>query len=223
MFRTPLHSDNDVSELGPAAVRHRYNAHFQILRLCLFEASPCSVSLLMFRSTGVVPAQLSSETEDRGPDPPQQVSVGRRCLSWAGASRVRPRMHATKGGIFAQRVHSANDDVVHPGNTPANHPPYRSVHDPFITASGVQNSGPWDPWLPVVENSRLFAQRTVRPQSINLLYHRVQPSGYKGTPAPASITHKHLSPGNRYVERCENPRPLHTSLPQEALHPVGHP
>ena len=27
----------------------------------------------------------------------------------------------------------------------------------------MQNSGPWDPWLPVVENSRLFAQRTVRP------------------------------------------------------------
>ena len=24
---------------------------------------------------------------------------------------------------------------------------------------GVQNSGPWDPWLHVVENSRLFAQR----------------------------------------------------------------
>ena len=24
---------------------------------------------------------------------------------------------------------------------------------------GVQNSGPWDPWLPVVENSRLYAQR----------------------------------------------------------------
>ena len=23
---------------------------------------------------------------------------------------------------------------------------------------GVQNSGPWDPWLPLVENSRLFAQ-----------------------------------------------------------------
>ena len=23
----------------------------------------------------------------------------------------------------------------------------------------MQNSGPWDPWLPVVENSRLFAQR----------------------------------------------------------------
>ena len=33
------------------------------------------------------------------------------------------------------------------------------MHDPFKTASGVQNPGPWDPWLPVVENSRLFAQR----------------------------------------------------------------
>ena len=55
------------------------------------------------------------------------------------------------------------------------------MHDPFKTASGVQNSGPWDrgkhqtktknpwctsrgcrvpwdPWLPVVKNSRLFAQ-----------------------------------------------------------------
>ena len=30
----------------------------------------------------------------------------------------------------------------------------------------MQNSGPWDPWLPVVKNSRLFAQRTVRPPSI---------------------------------------------------------
>ena len=33
------------------------------------------------------------------------------------------------------------------------------MHDPFKTASGVQKSGPWDPWLPLVENSRLFAQR----------------------------------------------------------------
>ena len=46
-----------------------------------------------------------------------------------------------------------------PGTPPANHPPYRSVHGPFKTASGVQNSGPWDPWLSAVENSRLFAQR----------------------------------------------------------------
>ena len=43
----------------------------------------------------------------------------------------------------------------HPGKTPT----YRSVHDPFKTASGVQNSGPWDPWLLAVENSRLFARR----------------------------------------------------------------
>ena len=42
---------------------------------------------------------------------------------------------------------------------PCKPPPYRSVHDPFQTALGVQNSGPWDPWLPVVKNSRLFAQR----------------------------------------------------------------
>ena len=27
----------------------------------------------------------------------------------------------------------------------------------------MQNSGPWDPRLPVVKNSRLFAQRAVRP------------------------------------------------------------
>ena len=33
--------------------------------------------------------------------------------------------------------------------------------NPWCTSRGcrVQNSGPWDPWLPVVENSRLFAQR----------------------------------------------------------------
>ena len=37
--------------------------------------------------------------------------------------------------------------------------------NPWCTGRGcrVQNSGPWDPWLPVVKNSRLFAQRTVRP------------------------------------------------------------
>ena len=41
---------------------------------------------------------------------------------------------------------------------PCKPPTYRSVHDQFKTASGVQNSGPWDPWLPVVERTRLFAQ-----------------------------------------------------------------
>ena len=32
------------------------------------------------------------------------------------------------------------------------------MHDQFKTASGVQSSGPWDPWQPVLENSQLFAQ-----------------------------------------------------------------
>ena len=62
-------------------------------------------------------------------------------------------------GVVAQRGHSANYYGVHPGNTPCKPPPYRSVHDPFKTASGVLSSGPWDPWLPAVENSRLFEQR----------------------------------------------------------------
>ena len=29
---------------------------------------------------------------------------------------------------------------------PCKPPPHRGVHDPFQTASGVQNSGPRDPW-----------------------------------------------------------------------------
>ena len=65
------------------------------------------------------------------------------------------------GGVFAQRQSLRCLSREHPCKPP----PYRSVHDPFKTASGggVQNSGPWDPWLPVVESSLLFAQRTVRP------------------------------------------------------------
>ena len=59
----------------------------------------------------------------------------------------------------AQRGHSANYYGVHPGNTPCKPPPYRSTHDPFKTASGMRHSGPWHPWLPLVESSRLFAQR----------------------------------------------------------------
>ena len=87
--------------------------------------------------------------------------------------------------------HSANHYVVYPGNTPENHPPAEGcminskqhrgcrIRDPgtrgkhqtkkksLVYQQGggrVQNSGPWDPWLPVVENSQLFAQRTVRTQ-----------------------------------------------------------
>ena len=71
------------------------------------------------------------------------------------------------GGVLAQRQLLCCPGS--PGKTPANHPPYRRMHDPFKTASGVQNSGPWDPWLPGVENSRLFAQpaHSARPHGTN--------------------------------------------------------
>ena len=50
--------------------------------------------------------------------------------------------------------------------TPLTTAPYRTVHDPFKTASGVQNSGPWDPWLLVVETSRLFASARCAPYAL---------------------------------------------------------
>ena len=87
------------------------------------------------------------------------------------------------GGVFAQRQLSRCLSRGHPCKPP----PYRSMHDQLKPASGVQNSGPWDPWqasdlkkkslvyqqggcrvqnsgpwdpwLPVVENSGLFTQR----------------------------------------------------------------
>ena len=82
--------------------------------------------------------------------------------------------------------HSANYYVVYPRNTPESHPTTEAcmIHskqhrgcriqdpgtrgkhqtktkNPWCTSRGcrVQNSGPWDPWLPVVTNSRFFAQR----------------------------------------------------------------
>ena len=110
------------------------------------------------------------------------------------------------GGVFAQRAqrtHSANYYVVYPGNTPANHPPTEAcmIHseqhrgcgvqdpgtrgkhqtktkNPWCTSRGcrVQNSGPRDPWLPVVKNSRLFAQRSVRPPRVSLMKQPEQES-----------------------------------------------
>ena len=59
------------------------------------------------------------------------------------------------GGVFAQRQLLRCSSREHPSKPP----PYRSVHDPFKTALGVHSSGPWDPWLPAVENSRLLAPR----------------------------------------------------------------
>ena len=54
-------------------------------------------------------------------------------------------------------MRSANYYVAYPGNTPENYPPTEAC---MINSKqhGVQNSGPWDLWLPVVESSRLFAQ-----------------------------------------------------------------
>ena len=82
----------------------------------------------------------------------------------------RRRFDGHQGVVFAQRAHSTNYYVVYPGNTPENHPPTEAcmIHS---KQHRVQNSGPWDPWLPVVKNSRLFAQRaqrTVRPLGLSL-------------------------------------------------------
>ena len=94
------------------------------------------------------------------------------------------------GGVFAQRGHSANYYGDYPGNNPENHPPTESCtinsklknFKHLMLAMGPRdlNSAPYSPVhcsshsmtsfqsselteLPVVENSQLFAQRTVRP------------------------------------------------------------
>ena len=103
--------------------------------------------------------------------------------------RPQRRTPLGRGGRF--RTAPAQSQLIYGSSRehPCKPPPYRSVHDPFKTASGVQNSGPWDPWqasdypwctsrgcrvqssgpwdpwLPVVKNSRLFAQRAVRPHN----------------------------------------------------------
>ena len=79
-----------------------------------------------------------------------------------GGAHVRRAMTADSEVAFS---HSANCYGVHPGNTPCKPPTHRRMCDPFKTASGVQSSGPWDPWLPAVEDRRLFARHTVRPQT----------------------------------------------------------
>ena len=42
--------------------------------------------------------------------------------------------------------------------------PYTITTQYYYRGCRVQNSGPWDAWLPVVENNQLFAQCTVHPQ-----------------------------------------------------------
>ena len=66
-----------------------------------------------------------------------------------------------------------------------------TTKNPWFTSRGcrVQNLGPWDPWLPVVENSRVShsaAQPTVRPPNVNTRH----PNTQKAWPAPwAGIAH----------------------------------
>ena len=102
------------------------------------------------------------------------------------AERLRGRFRTAR----AQRGHSANYYGDYPGNNPENQPPCGIMHNQFKTqkfkhlmlAMGPRdlNSAPYSPVhcsshsmtsfqsselteLPVVENSQLFAQRTVRP------------------------------------------------------------
>ena len=80
-------------------------------------------------------------------------------------------------GVFAQHSHSANCYVVYPRNTPDNHPPIEAC---MINSKqhGMRNSGPWDPWLPVVENSQFFAQRMVRPVCIQCPSPQATPANW---------------------------------------------
>ena len=51
-----------------------------------------------------------------------------------------------RGGAFAQHAHSANYYVAYAGNTSESHPPTEACTI-NLNQHGVQNSGPWDPWL----------------------------------------------------------------------------
>ena len=100
------------------------------------------------------PLVLFGLNDDTSPHPPESLWHPSQCIHHRGRFRT----------AWAQRVHSANYYVVYPGNTPENHPPTEAC---MVNSKqhGVQNSGRLDPWPLVVENSRLFAQRTVRPHS----------------------------------------------------------
>ena len=80
---------------------------------------------------------------------------------------------------------------------------------------GVRNSGPWGPWLPVVEDSRLFAQRTVRPQICLLHTHgRITQSSL------TSMTHKHHTIALHHQHPCHAPSNFQNNgCPQKAFEP----
>ena len=81
------------------------------------------------------------------------------------AAVVRGNAHlgpTTLRGGFSHSARTAAMLFI-PGTPPENHPPTEACMIPSKQHRG--NSGPWDPWLPVVENSRHFTQRAVHPLS----------------------------------------------------------
>ena len=128
--------------------------------------------------------------EDSGPNPHTAAATHKesfdRPTSPHSPKRDPQVRGGVRGGVFAQRAHSANYYGDYPGNNPKNHPPCGIMHNHFKTqklkhlmlAMGPRdlNSAPYSPVhcsshsmtsfqsseltaLLVVENSQLFAQR----------------------------------------------------------------
>ena len=140
------------------------------------------------------------------------------------------------GGVFAQRTHSAGTLQAHrarstnyhaafPGSTPKNHPSTKAC---MITSKQpeVQDSGPWDLWLLVVENSRLFAQRTHSVRDAPLCDSRASIQPEHHTPIASHARHSPpcglrgppMHPAPRRT--CRGPQHLGHCAPP-AKHPHG--
>ena len=65
------------------------------------------------------------------------LEASRRLLGWLFS------LPGGLGGVFAQRGHSANHYGVHPGNTPANHPPTEAcmIHSKQHRGCGIEDPG----------------------------------------------------------------------------------
>ena len=123
----------------------------------------------------------------RCPPPPpllvQSRTKSKPCYRLTQGTTDHQKVHSV--GVFSHSADTAPMITLFIPGTPLKTTHVRSMHDPFQTASGVQNSGPWtrgkhqtetknpwctsggrrvqnsgpwDPWLPMVKNSRLFAQ-----------------------------------------------------------------
>ena len=104
----------------------------------------------------------------------------------------------SKGGVFAQCTHSTNYYVVHPGNTPANHPPTEACMIHSKQHRGVRSSGSWDPWLKTADfsHSAWCAPKGHPPPPKNITF------------APGSPPHPHPHPHD-----CGSACGLHPSPP----------